>query len=479
VEEFVGMSKTSKLMLFVVGGLAGLVVLVVVVTALSLRLNAKPRLERLASEAMGMELSIGGRLDIRVVPSLQVALADVHVRNHDADVASAEELDLGIELLPLLRKEVRIKTLALKRVTISIEKDRDGKLNVATPTQARGPLPALNLARVSVSGATVLYADKQSGKELQARDCNLDVRRLQFVFAESSNSLKNLAFAAAFACGEIRTHDLTVSDVTVLVDGKDGFFDLKPLTMRLFGGDGSGSVRADLSGSVPAYQVRYRLTRFRLEEFFKTLSPKSVGEGSMDFSASLSLQGKSTEELKRTVAGEASLHGQNLRLEIGDLDKKFSRYESSQSFNLVDVAAFFFAGPLGLGVTKGYDFARILEGPGGSTMVGTLVSTWQVEHGVAQAKDVALATQENRVALKGGLNFVTGHFDEVTVALIDAKGCPRVLQKIRGPFLSPQVERPSVLRALAGPTRRLFTQARSLLGGQCAVFYAGSVALPR
>ena len=466
-------------MLFVVGGLTGLVVVVIVVTALSLRLNAKPRLERIASEAMGMELSIGGRLDIRFVPSLQVVLADVHVRNHGADVASAGEVDLGIELLPLLRKEVWIETLALNRVTISIEKDRDGMLNVATPTQAQGPLPALHLARVSVSGATVRYADNQSGKRLEAANCNLDVRRLRFSFAESSNSLKNLGFAATLACGEIRTNDVTVSDVTVSVDGKDGVLDFEPVTMRLFGGHGSGSVRADLSGSVPAYQVRYRLTQFRLEEFFKTLSPKSVGEGSLDFSASLSLQGKSTEELKRTAAGEASLHGQYLRLEIGDLDKKFSQYESSQSFNLVDVAAFFFAGPLGLGVTKGYDFARILEGSGGSTTILTLVSKWQVLHGEAQAKDVVMATQENRVALKGGLNFVNGHFDEVTVALIDAKGCARVQQKIRGPFLNPQVEKPTVLRALAGPTRRLLTQARSLLGGQCEVFYAGSIAPPR
>ena len=466
-------------MLFVVGGLAGLVVVVIVVTALSLRLNAKPRLERIASEAMGMELSIGGRLDIRFVPSLQVVLADVHVRHHGADVASAGEVDLGIELLPLLRKEVWIETLALNRVTISIEKDRDGMLNVATPTQARGPLPALHLARVSVSGATVRYADNQSGKRLEAANCNLDVRRLRFSFAESSNSLKNLGFAATLACGEIRTNDVTVSDVTVSVDGKDGVLDLEPVTMRLFGGHGSGSVRADLSGSVPAYQVRYRLTQFRLEEFFKTLSPKSVGEGSLDFSASLSLQGNSPEELKRTAAGEASLHGQYLRLEIGDLDKKFSRYESSQSFNLVDVAAFLFAGPLGLGVTKGYDFARILEGSGGSTTILTLVSKWQVLHGEAQAKDVVMATQENRVALKGGLNFVNGHFDEVTVALIDAKGCARVQQKIRGPFLNPQVEKPTVLRALAGPTRGLFTQARSLLGGQCEVFYAGSIAPPR
>lgn len=472
------MSKSTKPILFLVGGVAGLVVVVVVVTALSLRLNAKPRLERVASEAMGMELSIGG-LDIRFVPSLQVALAEVHLRNHGADVASAGEVDLGIELLPLLRNEVRIETLALKRVTISIAKEHDGRLNVAKPMQAQGPLPALHLARVSVSGAIVRYADKQSGKGLEARDCNLDVSPRRLSFAENSNSLKNLAFAATLACGEIRTHDLTVSDLTVSVDGKDGGFDLEPVTMRLFGGHGSGSVHADLSGSVPVYQVRYRLTAFRLEEFFKTLSPKTVGGGSMDLSANLSLQGKTTEGLKRTVEGEASLHGQNLTLEIGDLDKKLSRYESSQSFNLVDVAALFFAGPLGLGVTKGYDFARVFEGSVGSTMIRTLVSQWQVEHGVAQAKDVAMATQENRVALKGGLNFVNGHFDEVTVALIDATGCARVQQRIRGPFLKPQVEKPSVLGALAGPTRRLLKQARSLLGGQCEVFYAGSVAPPK
>jgi hypothetical protein len=67
--------------------------------------------------------------------------------------------------------------------------------------------------------------------------------------------------------------------------------------------------------------------------------------------------------------------------------------------------------------------SRVFEGSDGSTMMRTLVSKWQVEHGVAQAKDAAMATPENRVALKGGLSFINGYFDEVTVALIDAKGC--------------------------------------------------------
>jgi hypothetical protein len=56
----------------------------------------------------------------------------------------------------------------------------------------------------------------------------------------------------------------------------------------------------------------------------------------------------------RSADGDAFLHAHDLTLEIGDIDKELSRYESGQSFNLVDVCAFFFAGPLGLAVTKEY-----------------------------------------------------------------------------------------------------------------------------
>jgi hypothetical protein len=198
----------------------------------------------------------------------------------------------------------------------------------------------------------------------------------------------------------------------------------------------------------------------------------------MDFSATLSLRGKTTGALLPSVEGTASLRGDNLRLAIGDLDKKLSRYESSQTFNLVDVGAFFFAGPLGLAVAKGYNFARIFQGSEGTTTMRTLVSEWQVEHGVAQARDVAMATRENRIALKGGLDFVNGQYDEVTVAVIDGRGCVRVQQKVHGPFMNPVVEKPSVLGTLTGPTRTLLRQAKRLLGGKCAVFYAGSVASP-
>ena len=199
----------------------------------------------------------------------------------------------------------------------------------------------------------------------------------------------------------------------------------------------------------------------------------------MDFSATLSMKGVTADARVRSAAGEASLRGHDLTLEIGDIDKELARYASSQNFNLVDVGAFFIAGPFGPLITKGYNFASLFRGSGGSSRIRMLVSHWKVERGIARAKDVAMATNGHRVALKGSLDFPNERFDDVTMAVIDEKGCVKVRQKIRGSFRNPEVEQANVLQSVAGPVLKLINQAKKLLGGKCEVFYAGSVAPPK
>ncbi len=473
------MSRSSQFILIAVGTFAGLVVVTAATVALLLRVNARSQVEAIGSEALGMEVRVGGRVHIGLLPALHVALADVQLRNNGAQIASAGEVDLEVQLIPLLRKELRTDQIDVKRATITLRRDHDGKLNVAARPKGNGTLPALAAAKLAVSDATVDYSDEQSGKEFQAAGCNLDARSLQLSAGASADLMKNLSLTAQLACRQIRTKDFTASDLRLAVGGHDGIFHCDVLAMHLFGGHGSGNIDAAFTGSVASYQVRYHLAQFRLEEFFTNAAPKSIGEGSMDFSANLSLRGKTIAALVASAGGEANLRGDNLRLAIGDLDQKLSRYEASQSFNLLDVGAFFFAGPLGLVLTRGYDLARTVQGAQGTTTIRTLVSEWQVEHGVAEAKDVAMATPQNRIALKGGLDFGSGQYEEVTVAVVDAKGCAKVEQKVHGSFMNPVVDKPNVLATLTGPTRTLLRQARTLLGGKCDVFYAGSVAPPK
>ena len=100
------------------------------------------------------------------------------------------------------------------------------------------------------------------------------------------------------------------------------------------------------------------------------------------------------------------------------------------------------------------------KGPSGSSEIRTLVSDWQIEHGVAQAQDVALTTGKHRVAIQGGLDLVNEKFNDLTMALVDTKGCAKVRQTIRGSFLKPQVEKPSILKSLFGPVEKALQVGR-------------------
>jgi AsmA protein len=474
-------SQRSKRILLSIGGAVGFLILVALAAPLFVDVNRyKPRLEATASEVIGMDVRVGGRLGLAFFPSLRVTVEGGQILgDQGVAVASAKETSLWIEMLPLLRRELRLRKVQLTQPRLSIERDSVGRLNVER-LRAAALLSALVGASVSLADGTLSYADRKSGARFEATDFDLTVSRLRLARERSPQLLSGLSLKAELTCEGIRSKKLSASALKVSVDGKDGVFELEPATMRIFGGQAAGSIRADATGPVPLYQVHCSLPRFRIEEFLKTLSPNRAAEGAMDFSTSLSMQGRTGSELVQSAAGEMSLQGGPLMLVGHDLDREISRFKSSQSFNLVDVGAIFFAGPLGLAVTKGYNFGSLFQGSGGSSRIGTLVSHWKVQRGVAQAKDVAMATSENRIALQGGLDFVNGRFADVTVAVINAKGCAKVRQRIRGPFGKPEVEPPDLLKSIAGPVLKLYKKAKGLFPSEpCEVFYSGSVAPPR
>jgi AsmA family len=476
------MSKSLKIVLIIIAGIIGIIILVAAGLLFFVDPNDyKPRLETAASEALGMDVRIGGRLGIAFFPGLRVTLEDVQIRNRKADLASAKEVGIGIDLFPLLLREVRIREIRLKNPAISIERSTDPDVTFDKFKESQEGFPVPEGIKVSFSGGTFRYANTQTGNKFEAVDCRLNLDGLRLAKGEGPDFLKRLSFAAEAACGEIGAKAFTVSDLKFSVAGKDGVFDINPVGFGLFGGLGSGNIHADLSGPVPRYHVLVSLPQFRIEDFLKTLSPDGIAEGPLDFSADLALQGKTAAELKESAGGTASLRGTNLMIKGHDLDAEFSRFESSQNFNLADVGAFLLAGPVGLAVTKGYSFTSIFifKKTSGSSAIRTLVSDWTVEGGVARAKDAAMTTKKNRIALRGGLDFVNEKFDDLIVAQIDARGCAMVSQKIHGPFQKPVVEKPSILASLAGPAISLLKEGKGLLpGGECERFYSGSVAPP-
>ena len=476
------MSRPRKRVLIAVGGAIGLVVLLALAAPLLLDVNRhKPRLEAAATDALGMDVRLVGRLGVGFFPGYRVTADDVRILDaQGVVVASAKRASFRIALLPLLRKQVRLRRIELTQPRLSALRDSAGALNVEGLKKAAARIRDLDGASLSLSDGTLLYVDGRSRERLEATGLDLNVSRIRLAGGRGPQPLQRLTIKAVLACRELRTKDLTLSALKATLDGKGGVFELAPVTMRIFGGLGAGSLRVDASGPVPLCQLRLSLPRFRIEEFLATLSPQRAVEGAMDFSASLSMQGTTMSQLVQTAGGVVSLRGRDLTLVGNDLDRELARFASSQSFNLVDVGAVFLAGPLGLAVTKGYNFASLFKGPGGTSRIRVVVSDWKIERGIAQAKDVALATSGNRIALQGGLDLVNGRFADMTVAVVDAHGCARVRQAIRGPFGKPEVEKPRVLTSLAGPVLKLYRQTRGLFpAAPCDVFYSGTVAPPR
>ena len=465
-----------------IAGVAVILLVILMVTAffyVRARVS-RPMIEAAASEALGMEVSVGGGVAAGIFPKLHVTLEDVQIRNRGASIVAAKEARISIDYFPLLWREVRVGRIALSQAAISIERTPDGTYNFEKRVAPVASLPALDMASVTVSDGTLNYANRQSGDIYEARHCDLDLRSLQLQPDAGQGLMRRLSVAAEVDCDEVQRNNVIASGLKFSANAGGGVFLLKPITMQLFGAQGYGAIEANYTKATPLHHVHISLPLFHIEEFFRTQSPRKIARGQMVFEAELTMQGMTVDEMRRTMAGRMSLRGKELTLEGTDLDEAFSQYAASQKFNLVDGGAFFFAGPLGLAVTKGYDFAGIFMGSGGSSEIHTLVSDWRVEQGVANAEDVAFATNKNRMALQGGLDFANERFVDVTTALIDAKGCAQVKQKIHGTFQKPVVEQPSFLEAIAGPAVKLLKKARDIFpGGECEVFYAGSVAPPK
>jgi AsmA protein len=254
--------------------------------------------------------------------------------------------------------------------------------------------------------------------------------------------------------------------------------------MNLFGGKGTGSIHVDLKEASPQYRLIAALNRFRIEELIQAFSageiPQKSMEGTVNFSADLTATGKRADEVTRSLNGDLSLNGEDLTLTSIDIDALIPKYERSQNFNLVDVGAYFLAGPFGPILTKTYNFASLYNDSGvGKRSITKLVSIWNVKNGIAGATDAALATIKYRIAMKGGLDFNNDQFVDVTVAVLDKRGCAVYSQKVHGPFRKPQVEKVNIFKSVTGPVTNALEDARQFIQGKkCEVFYSGSVAQP-
>jgi uncharacterized protein involved in outer membrane biogenesis len=473
------MANRKRKVFRIAGGVILAVIVLIILVLLFGTKVLKSRIEATASKALGMDVRIQGGVSVFFSPGFGASLADITVKNGGADVAAVASMKIGLKLLPLIWGRIRISRLELVKPAISIVRQKNGKLNIETQRgKPSGEL--LTLKNIAISQGSFLFTNLQSGGRIELEGVDIAVGNLSAGGTPGGDPLKTLSFTDDIRCRRIRAGTLTLTDLEMKLAGGNGVCDVSQVRMKIFGGTGSGTLHADFTGTEPHFRIIFAVSKLKIEELLQeSPDPKNM-EGLAELSADLTARGKTAVEVKRSLSGQVSLDGENLALNSMDIDELISSLLQSRRFSLVDVGAFFLAGPFGPALTRGYRFADLFkESRGGNGVIAKLVSVWKIENGVAEAVDVAMATKVRRIAMKGGLNFIDNRFEDAVVAVLDQHGCAVITQKVRGPFSRPEIGNINILKSLTSPVTNLLRSVVKLFDSRpCDVFYSGSVAPP-
>jgi uncharacterized protein involved in outer membrane biogenesis len=473
------MANRKKAIVWIARG-AGLAVVVLMILVLLFGAKAlRSRIQASASRALGMDVRIRGGISISFLPAFGASLADISVKNGEADVATVAEAKIGLKLLPLLVGRIKLSRVELIKPVVSIVRQKDGTLNIE---RQRGKPSGRRVAlkKIAISEGSFLYTNLRSGGTTEWEGVDITVKDLSAGGTPEGDPLKTLSLTGDIRCRAIKAGYFMLTDVAIKVTGAKGVIDVSHSSKQVLGGTGSGTLSADFTGAEPSFKIILAVSRLKIQDLLQGSPNAKSMEGLADLSVDLAARGKTALAVKRSLSGQVSLNGENILLNNMDIDDLISSLRRSRRFNLVDVGAFFLAGPLGPVLTRSYRFADLVkESQGGKGVIAKLVSVWKVGNGVAEAVDVAMATKKRRIAMKGGLNLVDDRFEDAVVAVLDERGCAVLTQKVHGSFSSPEIGNINVLRSLTNPVTNLLKSALKLFAsGSCDVFYSGSVAPP-
>lgn len=470
-----------KKILWVLASLIGVLLLASVIVNLLLdREQLTTRVQDEMGDLLGLDVVFEQSLHISLWRGPQVRAGQLTLSAEGEEVARVERALVRLRLLPLLRGEIALQALLLDAPQVHIERIDDGVFRPALGGRGEGSLAPLMIPRVRVRDAVVQFHDRPGDRQWLLRGCRLQLDDLQHAGGEQSDWLGSLAMQGRLACDDIEQGRLRASAVTVEFAGEDGQLLAEPLTGQAFAGQLAGRLRLDLAAQPAQYSLQLGLDDFSLDDFLAALDEDQQGSGRLTLALELEGEGADWLQLRQSAAGTLSLAGSDLVLYGVDLDEELDSYAATQRFNLVDVGAVFLVGPMGLAASRGYSFTGMLRGSGDQTPVSAMSSEWSITQGRARADDVAMRTQQSRLALAGELDFIDYDFAGMRVAVIDVDGCAIIEQRIDGPFRAPQVARPNVLVEAMGPVLDLLERGLNALdqGSDCDTFYHGSIAHP-
>src|SRR5690348_3042260 len=133
-----------KKVLWIVGGLIGLLIVVALAAPFFIDLNNyKAEIAAQAKKATGRELTIDGDISLSILPTPGVTVSGVRFGNVPGgsvpDMATLESATVKVALMPLLSGKVEVESVVLDKPTFIFEKLPDGSGNWQIAPEVEAP----------------------------------------------------------------------------------------------------------------------------------------------------------------------------------------------------------------------------------------------------------------------------------------------------------------------------------------------------
>ncbi|MCD4735637.1 MAG: hypothetical protein K8R53_06305 [Bacteroidales bacterium] len=346
----------------------------------------------------------------------------------------------------------------------------NGKLNGFVKTDLEIGLDTFDFESFNIITGELFYITKND--TIGFDQLAISANEISIGEGSAEQPLADLSFDAVIKASRIYSGSFDLDHVSYDVNANKGIFTVYPGKIRFFGKEGKGIYKLSPFEDTPTYEVKYSIDQFQVKEFLSNLLSDTILVGKMDLDMNVVLSESDDGNIFSNIDGYINISGENLTLHGIDIDKVLEKYKRSQKFNLTDLGAVAIAGPFGLLLTKGSDFARLALGNiGETTPITNFISTWDMVKGNMILKDVAFSTEKNLIAGKGSIDLATDSLD-VTIAVLDKNGCSILSQTDFGTLENPQQSELKIVSTVFGPITNIFDGA---LGKDCEVFYNGKL----
>ncbi len=460
--------------------------------------NYKPKLEESVKNALGYDLKIDGDISLSFSP-IGVSIADVSmaVPNKKAFV-SFESFDVALEFMPLLKQELKVNYILLSKLDLNIIKMKNGKTNFelekekkpesskpAPTTKEEEPakLPLINVTQVRLEHANIHFTDEIFNTKADLKDVDIKINDISL--DSTKQRLKSIALKGEVDIKQITYNKYNIYNTTLDFDLKDAIANLNSMRYTIFDSQATAKARVDMSSKELKVSLEKLIPNLKLENFSKEILKKDLLKGTINAKVNLTFTGDNELTAKKTAKGTILLDAQDIGIKGYDIDKIVKSYNTLKKGDLKETGASFLSSALE-NTAKGKDTFTTLKG--GTTAVKQLHVKIDIANQTAHLNDVALSTPHNRVAIKGSINIVNETLKEVSIAILDKKGCASYSQSISGSLKKPNTQSLiSADKVSAEQVQEAVSIISSLFGKKkepkkekkkCQVFYKGAVKHP-